>query len=66
MVGLEDGDLAVLSVTDGEWRLVRCNFRGEPKARIRVTGVPEGFLDGFNPTKLVYFGGKIYVTASPR
>jgi hypothetical protein len=61
VVGLEDGDLAVLAVTDGEWRLVRCNFRGEPKARIQLSGVPEGFLDGFNPTKLVVAGGKIYV-----
>ena len=61
VVGLEDGDLAVLAVTEGEWRLVRCNFRGEPKARIQLSGVSEGFLDGFNPTKLVYAGGKIYV-----
>ena len=45
---------------DGGWSLVRCNFRGEPKGT-SAPGVPEGFLDGFIPTKLVYAGGKIYV-----
>jgi hypothetical protein len=63
VVGLEDGDLAVVAVTDGEWRLVRCNFRGEPKGRIQLSGVPEGFLDGFQPTKLIFAGGKLHVVS---
>lgn len=61
VVGLEDGDLAVLSNAEEGWRLIRCNFRGEPKERIQLSGVPDGFIDDFNPTKLLYSGGKLYV-----
>jgi hypothetical protein len=63
VVGLEDGDLAVAATQDDGWSLVRCNFRGEPKERIQLAGVPDGFLDGFMPSKLVYAGGKIHVVS---
>ncbi len=56
-VPIEGGDIVVLAVKTKEWSLVRCNFRGEPIARIAVSGVP----GGFSPSALRTAKGKLYL-----
>jgi hypothetical protein len=59
---LPDGDLVVLTVTKGTaWSLVRCNFRGEPRAKVELGPMPQGF-DKFHPTMLRTANGLLYLT----
>lgn len=57
---LADGDLAALVRRGERWTLLRCNFRGEPKAEIVLQGVPASFGD-FSPGALRTANGKLYL-----
>jgi len=57
---LDDGEIAVLASKNGAWSLLHCNFRGEPKARIPVEGLPASFRN-FRPTALRSSKGKLYL-----
>jgi hypothetical protein len=58
---LPDGDMVVLTTTYGKsWSLVRCNFRGEPRAKVELGPMPEGF-EKFHPTVLRTVKGLLYL-----
>lgn len=60
-VALEGGDLMVLSYTAGlQVQLVRCNFRGEPAAKVPLTGLPES-LAGFGGDAIARSGNRLYL-----
>lgn len=56
---LDDGDIVVLSKTDGATVLVRCDYRGEPIVRFGLAGLPQGFTD-FQPDVVVSRNGRLY------
>lgn len=58
VVALPTGELVVLSRDDKTWSLLRCNFRGEPRARIPVRDVP--FKDFF-PSAVKLANGSLYL-----
>lgn len=61
-VALEGGDLLVLSYVAGSpVRLVRCNFRGEPAAKVALTGLPADFADAFHPDAIARSGNRLYI-----
>lgn len=60
-VALENGDLLVLAYADGRPSLVRCNFRGEPVAKVPLKGVPAAFADGFLPGAIASAASHVYL-----
>lgn len=55
-----DGNIIVISkkralISD----VIRCNYRGQPIAKIKLKNLPDGF-SGFNPDRIVYGIGKLY------
>lgn len=65
-VALEGGDLMVLSYAAGSAvQLVRCNFRGEPAAKVALTGLPAGFGESFHPDAIARAGQRLYVADRP-
>ena len=63
VAGLEGGDLVVVSVDAERWRVTRCNFRGEAKGELALSGAPKGFLEGFQPDGIVVRGERIYLAS---
>ncbi len=61
----EDGSILVLSYTEGgdQYEVIRCNFRGEPVAKIEVTDLLPAFR-GIRPDHIAYHQGKIYLADS--
>lgn len=57
------GELILLSYVEGQPRLTRCDFRGEPLGVMQVRGLPDGLE--FRPNRLVHRGGLLYFL-SPR
>lgn len=65
-VALEGGDLMVLSYAAGNpVQLVRCNFRGEPAAKVALAGLPAGFAEAFHPDAIARAGDRLYVADRP-
>jgi len=60
VAALENGDLVVVTARDATTQLVRCNFRGEPLARIELRGLPKDFGE-FSPNAIAVAAGKLYV-----
>ena len=59
-----DGTIFFLSYDDrGAYVIVRCNYRGEQKGRIEVTGLPSDFSDSekFSPTHMELRQGQFYL-----
>jgi hypothetical protein len=55
------GDMIALVYKGNEYRLQRCDYRGEPKqAASAVTGLPDAFIP-FLPNKIVHRGGQLYL-----
>jgi len=59
----EEGDVLLLTYKDSRSAIIRCNYRGEPKSRIELRNLPNGFSD-FSPNRMVYQRGNFYL-ASP-
>jgi len=57
-----EGNILVLAYRGSAFQIVRCNFRGEPGAKIGLKNLP-GEFSGFSPNRLVYRDGKIYLAA---
>ena len=59
------GDLLVLSPGLGRtdaWtgtHVVRCNYRGEPKSRFRISGLPDAMAD-FEPDRMILRNGRLH------
>ena len=49
VAALENGELMVLASREMATQLIRCNFRGEPLARVELHGLPKEFGE-FSPT----------------
>ncbi len=60
---LDGGDLVLLTWVRGEMALVRCNFRGEPRGRVELRGLPAA-LAGFVPDQLRVAAGTLYLASS--
>ncbi|BDG09256.1 NHL repeat-containing protein [Anaeromyxobacter paludicola] len=58
---LPTGELLVLASEKGKQVLTRCNFRGEPRARVELTQVPDDFAKDFSPDVLVSRGRRIFL-----
>lgn len=61
VAALENGDLFVLGAQDQSAQLIRCNFRGEPQARVEISGLPPGFAARFSPGRIAAAQGKLYL-----
>jgi hypothetical protein len=62
VAALDSGEIFVLAAgAEGATSLVRCNFRGEPQARVALAGIPKEFTDGFNPTAIAVQAGNLYL-----
>ena len=66
----EAGDLFLLSLATSnpeipEFFLIRCNYRGDVKEKMTVTGIPAGF-PGFFPTHMFYRDGQFLFLNSNR
>jgi hypothetical protein len=63
VVAYENGDLLILTHSDGIPALVRCSYRGEPMGKLEPTGAPEGYRFGqdFTPSALAHSGGNLYL-----
>ena len=57
---IEGGDLLVLAVKDAGTAIVRCNFRGEPRATIAIRGAPKE-LARFTPASVYVVDGAMYL-----
>ena len=58
-----EGEIFLLTYRDSRSTIVRCNYRGEPKATIEFRGLPAQFVD-FSPNRMIYRQGSFYL-ASP-
>ena len=59
----KDGNILMLTYSpppESAWKIVRCNFRGEPTGEARVKGLPAAFRD-LSPSRLIYRDGKLYL-----
>ncbi len=63
----QDGSILLLSYNDigDKFEVIRCNFQGDPKTKIALTGLPPGFK-AFQPNRLAYREGQIYLVDSDR
>jgi hypothetical protein len=57
----DDGSIILLSYLNGKYSIVKCDFRGEPSATLKLGNVPEGFSSGFNPTVIKYRDQNLYI-----
>ena len=55
-----DGHILILSRMGTDFRLTRCNYRGEPQVRIEIRNLPKAFT-GISPTRLLSRNGKFYL-----
>jgi hypothetical protein len=62
-----DGAILILSYneTGDRYELIRCNFRGEPKAKVAITGLTPNF-NVFYPNHIAYQDGQIYLADGNR
>jgi len=60
VAALENGELMVLASREMATQLLRCNFRGEPLARVELHGLPKEFGE-FSPNAIGVAAGKIYL-----
>lgn len=59
------GSILLLSYSESgeKYEIILCNFRGDPKEKIQITGLPAGF-NAFRPDRLAYWQGDIYLADS--
>lgn len=57
-----DRKMVVLAANGPQFRLVICNFRGEPMGEIRLTGFPPEF-ENFFPNRVVARNGKLFLAS---
>jgi DNA-binding beta-propeller fold protein YncE len=55
-----DGHIVILSRVGDQFRLTRCNYRGEPQAGLEIRNLPKEFA-GISPGRLLARNGKLYL-----
>jgi hypothetical protein len=55
----EEGDIFLLTYQNSQGSIIRCDFRGEPKSRIELKGLPKDYSD-FSPNRMIYQQGSFY------
>jgi len=64
----DKGDILLLSLDLSDrsrlpdWYIIRCNYRGEPIGRMRVTGLPPEY-DGFVPNLMLHRGDRLVLVS---
>ena len=58
----ENGHILLLTYREGEYRIVRCNYRGEPFSSVRIKNLPPEFED-LRPGRMAYRGGQFYLAS---
>ena len=56
----DNGDILLLTYKDGTYRIVQCNYRGEPRSYIELKDLPPDF-EGFRTNRMVYRAGRLYL-----
>ncbi len=56
----ETGDILLLTYRDKAYRIVHCNYRGEPVSSVDISHLPADF-EGFVPNRMAYHNGLIYL-----
>lgn len=56
----EKGDILLLTYHQGAYRIVHCNYRGEPVSSVDLRYLPADF-EGFVPNRMAYHDGLIYL-----
>lgn len=59
----KQGDMLALVYKGNEYRIQRCDYRGEPKQSSPVSGLPDEFKP-FLPNKIVHREGRLYLVDS--
>jgi DNA-binding beta-propeller fold protein YncE len=54
------GDILLLTYRDGVYRIVHCNYRGDPVSSVDLKNLPDEF-EGFRPGRMVYRNGLLYL-----
>jgi sugar lactone lactonase YvrE len=57
-----EGDILLLTYRDTRSAIVRCNYRGEPKATVELKNVPAEFSE-FSPNRMIYQQDTLYVAS---
>jgi hypothetical protein len=57
-----DGDILLLTYRDSRSAIVRCTYRGEPKATIEFKNFPAEFTD-FSPNRMIYAQDTLYLAS---
>lgn len=57
---VDGGDLVALAIFEGQPGLIRCDYRGEPKERIAINGLPAE-VGAFTPDMVRAANGRIYL-----
>ena len=60
-VSIDDGTIFVLASKDQAMQIVRCNYRGEPQAKLQITGLPPEFATDFRPGRIATAQGRLYL-----
>ncbi len=60
----KEGNILVLSYKDDHYKVLRCNYRGEPKSVIEIKNLPPEFIK-FSPNRIRYREGRIYLIDTP-
>ncbi len=56
----DNGDILLLTYRDAVYRIVHCNYRGDPVSSVKLNDLPPEF-EGFRPGRMVYRDGRIYL-----
>jgi hypothetical protein len=59
----EQGDIFLLSYKDSRSLVTRCNFRGEPVARLNIRGLPDDVA--FHANRMIRRNGRFYFASLP-
>ncbi len=60
----KDGNILILSYAVSpvwQYRIIRCNYRGDPMETLALKNIPPEFSEGFSPTILAYREGHLYL-----
>jgi DNA-binding beta-propeller fold protein YncE len=55
-----DGTIFLLLLEGDDYSVLRCNYRGEPVSRIKLTNLPSGYSKFF-PGRIIYRAGNLYL-----